>query len=197
MKVTTLWPIVSFNVLYLIVAGFYFARGSNLEFVIYVGVIMAIMLGVSLSLRYTRFPAWMLWAFSVWGLLHVLGGSVETRDGVLFAYRIYPFFDAGGDFFILKYDQFVHFYLYGLVGAMAHHLIRNVLKVSGHGFLVALLAIMVSVGVSAQNEIMEFLIAVNLERNGVGGFENAMLDLVFNTVGAILLVGVMALREKK
>lgn len=191
------WSIVIFNIIYLSLAGAYFAQDLNLEFVIYVAVIVVILLAVFATLKYTKFPHWMLWAFSIWGLMHVLGGLVETRDGVLFAYRIYPFFDGGGEFFILKYDQFVHFYLYGLVAAMSYHLLRNILKIRQHLLLVSLFAIMASVGVSAQNEIMEFLIAVNLERHGVGGFENAMLDLIFNTAGAMVAVIIMAFKDKK
>jgi putative membrane protein len=181
-------PVVAFSALYLLLGGLYFARDLNLEFVIYVAVIVAIFVGVFATLCWTRFPVWMLWLLSVWGLMHVAGGAVQTSDGVLFAYRIYPFLDLGGDFYILKYDQVVHAYLYGLVALMAHHALRVPLAVQGHGFLVALMAIMASLGVSGMNEIMEFLIAVTVERNGVGGYENAMLDLIFNVSGAAIAV---------
>ena len=56
---------------------------------------------------------------------------------------------------------------------------------------------MASMGVSSLNEIMEFLIAVNLERNGVGGYENAMLDLIFNFSGALLAVVALVFTQKK
>ncbi len=193
----SLIPVVSFSVLYLIVGGLYFARDLNLEFVIYVAVIVTIFAGVFGTLRWTKFPVWMLWLLSIWGLMHVAGGSVQTSDGVLFAYRIYPFLDLGGDFYILKYDQVVHAYLYGLVALMTYHALRVPLAVKGHGFLVALMAIMASLGVSGMNEIMEFLIAVTVERNGVGGYENAMLDLIFNFSGATLAVLGMVFLSKK
>jgi putative membrane protein len=112
---------------------------------------------------------------------------------VLFAYKIYPFLDLGGDFYILKYDQVVHAYLYGLVALMAYHTIRVPLRVSGHTFLVVLAAAMISLGISGLNEIMEFLIAVNLEENGVGGHENAMLDLIFNFSGAVVALGILGI----
>jgi putative membrane protein len=188
MLTTQQWYVIGFSTLYLLIGGLYFARDLNLEFVIYVAVIVAIFAGVFATLRTTRFPVWMLWLLSIWGLLHVLGGAVETRDGVLFAYRFYPFFDGGGDFFILKYDQVVHFYLYGLVALMSYHTLRVPLGVAGQTVLVALAAALISLGISGLNEIMEFLIAVTVERNGVGGYENAMLDLIFNWVGAALAV---------
>ncbi len=184
----SLLPVISFSALYLILGGIYFARDLNLEFVIYVAVIVAIFTGVFATLKHSKFPVWMLWLLSVWGLMHVAGGAVQTPDGVLFAYKIYPFLDLGGDFYVLKYDQVVHGYLYGLVALMAYHTLRVPLKVSGHTFLVALAATMISLGISGLNEIMEFLIAVTVERNGVGGYENAMIDLIFNFSGAVVAV---------
>lgn len=120
--------------------------------------------------------------------MHVAGGAVPTPDGVLFAYKIYPFFDAGGDFYILKYDQVVHMYLHGLVAIMSYRTLRIPLGIRQKTFLVALAATMISMGISSLNEIMEFLIAVSFERNGVDGYENAMFDLIFNLSGAVLAV---------
>ncbi len=192
----SLLPVISFSALYLILGGIYFARDLNLEFVIYVAVIVAIFTGVFATLKHTQFPVWMLWLLSVWGLMHVAGGAVQTPDGVLFAYKIYPFLDLGGDFYILKYDQVVHAYLYGLVALMSYHALRVPLGVTGHTFLVALAATMISLGISGLNEIMEFLIAVTVERNGVGGYENAMIDLIFNFGGAVVAVtGYLTLKK--
>ena len=180
------YAILAFSALYLIIGGLYFLQDFNLEFVIYVGVIVVIFAGVFSTIYRTKFPVWMLWLLSFWGLLHVLGGAIQTVDGVLFAYRIYPLIDWGGEFYILRYDQVVHAYLYGLVALMSYHVLRVPLGIVGHNFLVALMAVLISVGVSALNEIMEFLISLNLERNGVGGYDNAMLDFMFNLGGAVL-----------
>jgi uncharacterized membrane protein YjdF len=177
--------VLSFISVYTLAGGIYFIQDSNLEFVIYVGVIVAAFALLFGTLKLTKFPPYILWLVSVWGLLHILGGAVQTPDGVLFAYRIYPFLDLGGDFYILKYDQFVHAYLYGVMAVVFFHLLKNTLRASGPLWVVLLIALMASMGVSAMNEIMEFLIAVNLERHGVGGYENAMLDLIFNFVGAL------------
>lgn len=181
---------------YLVPAGVYFLRDSNQEFVIYVGVLMAIFAAVFWTLRYTRLPTYLLALLAFWGLLHVLGGAVSIDGGVLFGYRIYPVFDGGGEFYILKYDQVVHAYLYGVVALAAHHLMQRVLGVRGHTVLVALVAVTAALGVSALNEIMEFLIAVSIERHGVGGYHNAMLDLVFNLAGAVAALGVYGVIQK-
>jgi putative membrane protein len=197
MKEHSSWALWIFNATYLFWGGAFFLQDLNLEFVIYVAVIVAIMGSVLLTDSYTDFPHWLLWLLSFWGLMHVLGGAVQIDGGVLFGYHIYPFLDLGGDFYILKYDQVVHIYLYGVVAMMTYHLLRNILAIKGHTTLIYLMAVMASVGVSALNEIMEFLIAVTVERNGVGGYENAMLDLIFNLSGAVIATGLMVLFSQK
>ena len=178
------YRVIAFSLIYLLLGGLYFLKDLNFEFVIYVGVIAAAFLLLFGTLHITRFPTYLLWLISFWGILHILGGSVPTEDGVLFAYRIYPFLDYGGEFYVLKYDQVVHAYLYGVMSLVFLHLIRRTLLADGRLWIIVLVAVMASMGVSAMNEIMEFLIAINLEQNGVGGYENAMLDLMFNFAGA-------------
>ena len=185
-----------FNLTYLFWGGAFFIQDLNHEFMIYVGVILLIIGGVLLISERAKFPHAYLWLLSFWGLLHVLGGAVETRDGVLFAYRIFPILDLGGDFYILKYDQFVHGYLYGVVALMAHHVITQVIKVQREGLLVGLLAVFTSVGISVLNEIMEFIISLNMQ-NGVGGYENTMLDLIFNLAGATIAIIAVSVFWKK
>ena len=186
-----------FTLSYLGLGGLYFLQDFNFEFIIYVAVIVIIFVGVIATLPHTRFPLWMLWLLSIWGLMHVLGGAIQTPDGVLFAYRIYPFLDGAGDMYILKYDQVVHSYLYGLVSVMTYFLFKSICNVTSHRTFAVLVAILVSVGISALNEIMEFLIAISLERNGVGGYENAMLDFVFNLGGAVIGVLIYKFYESR
>ena len=38
------------------------------------------------------------------------------------------------------------------------------------------------------NEIIEFIAVLTVPETGVGGYENTMLDLVFNLIGGILAV---------
>lgn len=190
------WPVALFCAVYLIIGGLYFLQDFNIEFVIYVGVIFAAFALLFGTLPVTKLPPWLLWLVAFWGLLHILGGSVTTPDGVLFAWRIYPFLDYGGDFYILKYDQVVHAYLYGVMAVVFLYVIAKTLGAKRPWWIVALIALMASMGVSALNEIMEFLISVTLERNGVGGYENAMLDLIFNFSGALIATILATFRRR-
>lgn len=189
-------PVVLFSTVYLLLGGLYFLQDFNFEFIIYVGVIIAAFVLLFGTLTITQLPNYILWLISIWGLMHILGGSIPTQDGVLFAYKIYPFLDWGGDFYILKYDQLVHMYLYGVMTLVFFHVLTYTLKAKGPLWILLLLACMASMGVSAMNEIMEFLISISLERNGVGGYENAMLDLIFNFTGAFGASIILLLKEK-
>ena len=184
-----------FNLLYLFIGGLHFWLTDDGEFVIYVGVIFVLLALVCWVHTKTAFPKWMLWLFSIWGLMHVLGGAVDTQDGVLFAYRIYPFVDAGGELYILKYDQVVHGYLYGVVALMAQHVLRILGGMKSGGLLVVA-AILVSLGISSLNEIMEYFISLTME-NGVGGYHNTMLDMCFNLGGAVGAIGLAKLARSR
>lgn len=177
--------VLAFSGLYLLAGSVWFLWTSNSEFVIYVLVIALLLAGLVWLQRTARFPTWMLWGFSIWGLMHVLGGGVDMGEDVLFAQRLFPLVDRGGDFYILKYDQVVHAYLYGLVAMMALHVLRQVFRARGPAAAITVTAVLVSLGISSLNELMEFVISLTMD-NGVGGYDNTMLDFVSNFTGAVV-----------
>ncbi len=174
----------------LIVVGFswYYLQALNYEFLAYAGTITVVTAVLFGTLKWTRFSTGIIFGVTIWGLLHMMGGSVMTADGVLYAYRIFPFFDGGGDFYILKMDQIIHAFLYGVIGLMFYHLLREIVGIKTHVALIAGIAIFAAAGFSIINEIVEFLAAVNLPETGVGGYENTVLDMIFNLSGAALAV---------
>jgi len=173
-----------------IVLGFswYYLQALNYEFLAYAGTIALVTAVLFGTLRWTRFSTGIILGVTIWGLLHMLGGSIVTTDGVLYAYRIWPFFDGGADFYILKFDQVVHAFLYGVVGLMFLHLLREIVGIKTHQVLIAGTAIFAAAGFGIINEIIEFLAEVNLQNTGVGGYENTVLDLIFNLSGAAVAV---------
>lgn len=192
------WALLVFNIVYVIGFGSYYVQNVNYEFIAYTCLIVAVIALLFGTLHLTRFSLYIVAGVSIWGLLHMMGGSVATQDGVLYAWRVYPFFDGGGDFYILKFDQVVHAALYGVVALMFLHLLVEVLNIKGYRFLVALIAVMASVGVSALNEIVEFIAVLTVPEQGVGGYFNTMLDIVFNFGGALIaVVGYFLLKKLK
>jgi putative membrane protein len=182
--------LLAVNIAIVIGFGWYFLQQQNYEFVAYAGTIALVTAVLFGTLRWTGFSTGIIAGVTVWGILHMMGGSVMTPDGVLYAYRIYPFFDGGGEFYILKMDQVIHAYLYGVVGVMFLHLLRERVGITTHTALIAGVAIFASAGFSTINEIIEFLAAVNLPETGVGGYHNTVLDMIFNLAGAT--IGVLA-----
>ena len=189
--------LLAINVLLVLGFGTYYAVTSNYEFVAYAGTI-ALVTGLLFgTLRITGFSNGIVLGITLWSLMHMLGGSIMTSDGVLYAYRIIPILDGGGDFYILKFDQFVHAYLYGVVGLMFLHLIRETVGVSTHRIFIGVVAIFAAAGFSIINEIVEFIAVVQLPETGVGGYHNTVLDMMFNLFGAFIAVSIKLITEKR
>lgn len=189
--------VLGFTTLYTAAFAVYFVRHFNIEFIAYIGVVIFIFALLYATLDKTRIPASILAGLSIWGLMHMLGGSVQTADGVLYAWRIVPLFDGGGEFYILKFDQFVHAYLYAVVALLFLHLLRNYFGNRHSQILVGFIAITASMGVGALNEIIEFIAVLSVPDDGVGGYYNTALDIVFNFLGAVFAVfGFYLLRRK-
>lgn len=180
--------ILGFTALYTAAFAVFYIRHFNSEFIAYIGVIIFVFTLLYATLDKTKIPAFILGGISVWGLLHMMGGSIHTSDGVLYAWKIYPFFDGGGEFYILKFDQLVHAYLYAVVALLFLHLLRRYFGNRHSQALVGFIAITASLGVSAINEMVEFIAVLTVPDNGVGGYYNTVLDIVFNFAGACFAV---------
>ena len=180
--------ILAFTALYLAVFTALFIRNFNVEFIAYVAVIIFIFALLYGTLDKTRIPAWILAGLSLWGLMHMLGGSLPTADGVLYNWRMLPVFEGGGELYILKFDQFVHAYLFAVVALLFLHLLRNYFGNRHSQLLIGFIAVCASMGVGALNEIIEYIAVLTIPDNNVGGYHNTALDIVFNFVGALLAV---------
>ena len=60
----------------------------------------------------------------------------------------------------------------------------------------SIILIMAGLGAGALNEIVEFTATVLVPETGVGGYNNTMWDIVFNTLGGIAGAVYLRLREK-
>ena len=177
--------LILFTIAYLLVAAVFYISKGNFEFIAYLGVTLAVGLLVLGTARQSGLDHLVLWLLSFWGFLHMMGGLLPIGDTVLYGWRIIPLIVREGDFYILKMDQVIHFYGFMTAAMVVHQLIarRTVAGVSA-GMLI-FLAVIGSLGLSAINEIIEFLAYVNLKETGVGDLYNMGLDLIFNALGAI------------
>jgi uncharacterized membrane protein YjdF len=185
------WAVLGFTLTY--VAGFtvWFLGRENYEFILYVLTMLGLIALVGLNVRKAEFPAPMLWALTFWGLAHMAGGGIPVGGSVLYSLQLIDI--AGdGEFRILKYDQVVHAYGFGVTAWVLFHLLARHFPLMRGTWTIYTYPALASIGLGAVNEMIEFSAVVMMPETNVGGYYNTSLDLVFNAAGAImamLLVG--------
>lgn len=177
---------------YMIGAAALALRAFNQEFIFY-GLVMLALIGAVWWLdSRVRLSALSLWCLAIWGLAHMMGGTVPiperlTEPGeqsVLYSLRILPW--------LPKYDQIVHafgFFTSTLVAWRAMNASvegiapgKSLPRTLGPIFA----AMMVGMGLSAMNEIIEFVATLIFPNTNVGGYVNTGWDLVSNLTGCAI-----------
>ncbi|MEK6935556.1 MAG: hypothetical protein AABW67_02120 [Nanoarchaeota archaeon] len=173
------WMILLFNIIYLLIFTFLFLGRKNYEFLLYIGVVAFFLVFISLLHLKYNFNYFVLIGLSLWGLLHMFGGYFIVGEHVLYGYQIFPF---------LRYDMFVHAFGFGFATLFSYYILKPNLKEDCSKTGISILLIFIGMGLGAVNEIVEFIAVLLIPQTGVGGYENTMWDIVFNTFGAILAV---------
>ena len=174
-------PILVVNLLYITTFALVALRGRNYEFLLYTGIVLLVAALVLWRQRTVKFTPLILWSLTIWGLLHMAGGNLRVAGDVLYGLQLIPV--------ILRYDQLVHAFGFGTATLVCHHLLLPYLNLEGANWgVLAVLIVLMGCGVGAMNEIIEFFAVVVMPETGVGGYDNTMLDLVFNLIGALLAV---------
>lgn len=189
--------IATFIVAYLLAATVAAAGGENWEFILYIAVVVVFGLLTLYMHRRVHLSQGVMWALSIWGLVHMMGGLVPVPQGwpvngeqrVLYSLWLVPE--------LLKYDQVVHAYGFGVTTWVCWEGIRSTMRTAGaavtpsFGLLVLVAA--AGMGFGALNEIIEFAATLLVPETNVGGYFNTGWDLVANLVGvttAALLIRV-------
>lgn len=181
-----------FTASYVLAFTVWFIASGNHEFVVYVVTMLLLIALIGRSLRSAEYPIAMLWALSAWGLLHMAGGGVPVGGSVLYSVQILPITPVNGEMRLLKYDQVVHAYGFGVTAWVLWHLMQRhfpMLKGTKTSLVYPALAAM---GLGAVNEIVEFIAVLSVPDTNVGGYLNTALDLVFNGLGAVIAMTIVA-----
>jgi uncharacterized membrane protein YjdF len=150
---------------------------------------------ILLTLHRSKFDYFILGGLSVWGFMHMAGGGVMVQGDVLYALPLVHIFGSG-DSLVLKYDQLVHMIGFGVSTLVAFHLIRPYLNTHVNWTVMFPLIVLAGMGVGALNEIIEYVAVLAFPETGVGGYDNTMIDMIFNTLGAIVAVFVIYFRRR-
>jgi len=151
---------------------------------------------VAMSLGSAAYPPAMLWALSLWGLMHMAGGGVPVDGSVLYNLRLVPLLDTP-QMYILKYDQAVHAYGFGITAWLLWHLMVRHYPATRGTATAAVYPVFGSMGLGALNEMIEFTAVLLVPDTNVGGYYNTALDLVFNAAGATLAMGLVVVLTRK
>ncbi len=190
------WAVLLFTVLYVGAFSVYFLSIGNYEFLWYILTLIGLVALIAATKRKAAFPAAILWALSIWGLVHMAGGGVRVGEGVLYSYVVLPL-AAEGELILLKYDQIVHFYGFAVTAWVLWYLLQRHFKnLKGTSTLYVYPALG-SMGLGAVNEIIEFLAVVVVPETNVGGYYNTALDLIFNALGAVTAMIAIYLLQRR
>jgi hypothetical protein len=193
-------PIVGFTLTYIVAALILALARGNLEFLFYIGVMLALIAAVWAVHRSVSLSAGVLWGLSLWGLAHMAGGLLTVPAGwpvaaesrVLYTLWLIPE--------RLKYDHVVHAYGFGMTtwvcwqGFRAAFRRRGAVAVPGFGLLV--LAVAAGLGFGALNEVVEFVATLLVPETNVGGYVNTGWDLVANTIGATVAAALIWMYDR-
>lgn len=193
----TLLPkgIIFFTVSYMLVCSVMALRQGNAEFLAYAGsmvVFIALVLLLNTRARLTHATLWML---SIWGALHMLGGTVpvpselaeaESARTVLYGFRPVSW--------LPRYDQATHAFGFFAASIAAWEALRHALNAKP-GLGLSIGAALIGMGLGAVNEVLEFGVTLVVEEHGVGGYVNTGWDLVSNMIGAVA-AGILLLNRR-
>jgi len=183
-----------FTIGYVLAASAWFLLSGNYEFVVYVLTMVGLIALVGASLRFAQYPTAMLWALSLWGLAHMAGGGVPVNGSVLYNWMVWPVLETE-NIRILKYDQVVHAYGFGISAWVLWHLLTRHFPETRGTWTAFCLPFFGACGLGAMNEIIEFIAVLAVPDTNVGGYYNTALDLCFNAGGALLACIILARRR--
>lgn len=187
--------VLAFTLIYLIPFTVYFVSSGKGEFIWYSLIVLALFFLVFVTLKTSRFSEGIIWGLSIWALLHLAGGGIKVGVSVLYDFVLIPIYNGGGEMILLKYDQVVHAFGFGLCAYIIFHFLKRYTD-NPYRFGIYFIAILGGMGLGVVNEIAEFIAVLLFPNNGVGGYVNTALDLVFNSVGAFLAIFIVYLNSK-
>lgn len=172
----------------------YFISLGNFEFSTYAiayGLLVIFLAKTDKKFNYINIAKW---GFTLWLVLHVSGGLIFINGIRLYDTIIWNL--VGFPYEILKWDQFLHILIYFVLALLAYSAISPAIKKEVKYSKVLILAFLISVGLGSLFESLELWTVIIYPEGGVGTYINNTLDLVFNSVGALLAVIYLYLRKK-
>lgn len=188
-------PILIVNMIYLLIFSYIYIAKQNYEFIIYVGVIIFFFILILATNRKVLYPNYVLWGLSLWGFMHMLGGTLPVGSGRLYDLILIPISET---YQIFRYDQLIHIIGFGVATLVMYSLLHPIIggaEAKKHSVKTAIILAMAGLGVGALNEIVEFTVQVIVPQTGIGGYINTSMDLVSDFIGALIATLIIYIRN--
>jgi len=156
----------------------YRGPGNLPEFFLYAVFILLAILLLWRRFRGVLVPVWLLFALEAGILLHFSGGLVFFGER-----RLYDLSLFGSGIEALRFDKLVHLVNAAVVALLVRRLVGSRVPLDA---LARLFVVLCVLGLGALVEIVEYGACLMVQRTGVGTYDNNMLDLVANLLGASL-----------
>ncbi len=187
-------PVTLFTSVYLLIAGYFALETQNWEFVFYIAVVVLLGTVVLIVDRRVTLTRNIVWFLSIWGILHMIGGLVPIPASWPISGTKQVFYSLWLIPGLLKYDQLVHAYGFGLATWVCWQSVRIALPRAEPTPGILLLCALAGMGLGAFNEVVEFVATLLIPDTNVGGYINTGWDLVANllgsTVAALVIWGI-------
>ncbi|MFW6283388.1 MAG: DUF2238 domain-containing protein [Minisyncoccales bacterium] len=180
-------PILISIVLLIIIFSYLSLERKNYEFLMYIGIIIILAGIFIITNKKSKISNRVLWGMVLWAFMHMSGGLLFIKDQKLYTIVLIDLFKIGNET-VFRYDQLVHIVGFGIATYLIYELIRDYLNDKTNWKILSMVLIFAGMGIGVVNEILEFIAVVILPETGVGGYENTLLDLISNTIGAIIVV---------
>jgi len=185
-------PILITIIVMLLAFSVYYFAIKNYEFIMYIFVIAFFFVLILFTNNRVNYSNTSLWGLTVWGTLHMAGGGIHVKGDVLYKLLLVPITET-----IFKYDQFVHIIGFGVATLIMFELLKPKLKPLKHWTAISIVVVMAGLGVGAVNEIVEYIATLLVPETGVGGYDNTLLDLISDLIGALFALFIIRYREKQ
>lgn len=185
------FPILITIVVMLLVFSVYYFVIKNYEFIMYIFVIVFFLVLILFTNNKVNYSNTSLWGLTIWGTLHMAGGGIPVKGDVLYKLILIPITES-----IFRYDQFVHIIGFGVATLIMFELLKPKLKPIKYWTAISIVVVMAGLGIGAVNEIIEYVATLLAPETGVGGYDNTLLDLISDLIGALFALFVIRWREE-
>ena len=185
-------PLYAFTATYLVTFAVLAAIRFNPEFLYYAVVLALIIAGVMTIDRRVHFSTPVLWGLSIWGLMHLAGGTLPVPASLVAPDATHVLYNLRPAPWLPKYDQITHAYGFGVTTLACWQAVRAAgVTRPTPGTLILIVA--AGMGFGAINEVIEFAATRLMPQTNVGGYTNTGWDLVSNLIGAITAATIVRL----